>query len=97
MYDAKRDEQMLQWVGAGPEAETPEHADVVMWGVWFDVNGDEYKPPTAMFGDEDDANNYAEKSGEKEWCVSPCVVSLKTRDNYAIPLRERTPTESSSP
>jgi hypothetical protein len=85
MHDVTRDDQMRQWVNAGPADCTPEHTDVVMWGVWFDVNGDEYKPPDAMFGLEEEARLFAEQSGEREYAVSPCVVSLKTRDDFRIP------------
>lgn len=88
MHDVKRDEQMRRWVNAGPEDCTPVHENVVMWGIWFDVNGDEYKPPAAMFGTEEDANEYAKSRNHNEWAVSPCVVSLKTRDDFRIPPPE---------
>lgn len=95
MNDRQRDEQMRRWIAAGEESTTPVHEDVIMWGVWFDVNGDEYKPPRAMFGDEEDAKTYAAESGEREYAISPCHIgSMKTRDDFRIP--ERTPAESSS-
>lgn len=89
MHDMKRDEQMRRWIAEGPEDSTPEHQDVVMWGVWFNVNDDEYRPPIAMFATQGMADEYAERSGEKEWAVSPCHVgSIKTRDDYRIPEPE---------
>lgn len=91
MFNVKRDAQMRKWINEGPEDATPAFEDVVMWGVWFDVNGDEYKPPVAMFATEEEAKDFAEVSGEKEYAVSPCIVDLKTRDDFRIPAPEATP------
>lgn len=88
MFDVERDEQLRQWINAGPETETPEHTDVIMWGVWFDVNGDEHKPPVAMFGTEAEATAYANLMDRNEYAVSPCIVGLRTRDNFEIPEPE---------
>lgn len=88
MHDVKRDEQMREWIAEGPSDCTPVHEDVVMWGVLFDVNGDEYRPPHAMFGDEGDAHAFAAQSGERECAVAPVhVSSMKTRDDFRIPAR----------
>lgn len=88
MHDVKRDAQLRKWINEGPEDSTPVHEDVVMWGVWFVLGDDEYKPPTALFGSEEDAKAFATLMHAHEWDVSPCIVDLKTRDDYLIPEPE---------
>ena len=88
MHDVKRDEQLRKWINAGPEDATPVHEDEIMWGVWFNVNGDEHKPPVALFRTEAEAIAFTVLMHAREWAISPCIVDLKTRDDCFIPAPE---------
>lgn len=69
-------------------AAPPAREGVVMWGVWFKVDDDEYRPPTALFGREEEAKAFATLMHAREWDISPCIVDLKTRDDFEIPEPE---------
>lgn len=83
MNDVKRDEQLREWINAGPESEIEAHADGIMWGVFFNLNDN--GPPHALFSSEDAAKGYAAMCDRQEWDISPCIVGLKTRNNYDVP------------
>lgn len=85
MDDVSRDDEMRQWVETAPDEEAVEHEREVMWGVWFNL--DDIAPPAAMFSSEGDAKAFAVQSNRPEWDVSPCVVSMKTRNSVDVPGR----------
>lgn len=83
MNDVKRDKQLCEWIRAGPEMEMQDHDGVVMWGVWFNL--EDNGPPWALFASEAAAKGYAAMADRQEWDISPCIVGVKTRNNYDVP------------
>lgn len=79
---------LRRWIKAGPPEETPEHEDLLMWGVWVrGIGDDEYHPPEAIFASKGKAESFALLFDAREWDVSPCVVTVQHRDNFEAPTQ----------
>lgn len=84
----ERDQRLLKWTreGATNDGDTYVDEDLVWWGYWRVVGGEEADPPDVLFPTEKEALAFAELIGKAhDWHVGPCVLRIESRDNSEAP------------
>lgn len=88
-----RSERIRAWLGSDEGfSDQHEWEGLIWWGYFWPLEGEEVRPPVALFPTEEEANAYGERMSREdpdgprhEWHVGPCNLTIQTRDNIDVP------------